>query len=72
MEKVNPFLESRSLLRLQKAMCSSCVEDYALKSFIEENGAQARCDYCHGDAKDIRVVESEALLEFIAEGLHSE
>lgn len=53
-----------------KRICSNCVEDYALKAFIEESDTQARCDYCHKNAQGI--VESDVLLELIAERLYTE
>ena len=56
----------------RKSVCSNCVDDYALKAFIEEDGTESRCDYCDENSEDIVVVDSDTLLEFIAEGVRTE
>src|SRR5271165_4328685 len=57
----------------QKFVCSDCIEDYALKDFIEDDVTELHgCDYCHRSREGLRSIDSDTLLEFIAEGLHTE
>jgi hypothetical protein len=57
----------------QKFVCSDCIEDYALKDFIEDNVTELHgCDYCQRSREGRRSIDSDTLLEFIAEGLHTE
>jgi hypothetical protein len=56
-----------------KFVCSNCIEDYALKDFIEENAIEGHgCDYCQGSYEGLTSIDSDTLLDFIGEGLRTE
>ncbi len=53
-----------------KHLCSDCVDDYALKEYIESNGNEGFCDYCENE--DTNVVSFDDFMEFFLEGIDSE
>lgn len=49
-----------------KVVCSSHIDDYAIRLFIKRNGQNDKCDYC---GKRRVVVELESLMEFLTDAL---
>lgn len=51
---------------INKEVCSKCVGDIALKSFIQEEGNHGKCDYC---GKYGQVIAAEDLLGEVMDGI---
>lgn len=55
-----------------KFICPNCVEDYALKEFIEQHASNTDCDYCNQTYDQPVCAEANALIEHIAESISYE
>ncbi len=49
-----------------KNVCSSHIDDYAVRLFVKRNGEKDKCDYC---GKQRLVVDLESLMEFLTDAL---
>lgn len=49
-----------------KKVCSSHIDDYAIRLFVKRNGEKDKCDYC---GKQRLVVDLENLMEFLTDAL---
>ncbi|WP_340025083.1 HEPN-associated N-terminal domain-containing protein [Paenibacillus sp. FSL K6-1096] len=57
---------------VEKFVCHNCVDDYALKLFIEDNAEQCKCDYCGQQSDEEISVHIEKLLHVIMDGIKTE
>lgn len=65
--------QERGWRSIDKEICVDCVHEPALKRVAEANADDGACAYCgRASSEDLAVCDSDAVMEAIGEGLHSE
>lgn len=55
-----------------KYVCPNCIDDYAVREFIEENAVKEQCSYCSNRSSDPTAAPLEDVIEFVLEGIWTE
>ena len=58
---------------METYVCGDCIDDYAVKQFIRQQGEELSCDYCQQRAEDNPIAAAIAGVgDFMREGIEKE
>lgn len=53
-------------------VCSNCIDEYGIKSFIEENASNSECSYCQENGSNTKSCNIDLVVEYILNCVRSE